>query len=153
VAGRAFDERDGASAPRVFVINQAMATGLFGEESPIGRRLARAGSAAAESGEIVGVVADVISVLPDPRPVTFQLYQPMAQEASAYGEISVRTAGMAPATVVSAVRSFMTDLDGDLPVQNLKTADATVDRANYQLGVLRDILLSFVVVGLFLAAL
>jgi hypothetical protein len=85
------------------VINQAMATGLFGGESPIGRRLRRAGDDG-PSGEIVGVVADVASVLPDPRPVTSSCTSPMAQEPRAMSEIAVRTAGVPPATVVDAIR-------------------------------------------------
>jgi ABC-type lipoprotein release transport system permease subunit len=47
----------------------------------------------------------------------------------------------------------MNQLDGDLPVQKLQTADATIDRANYQLGVLRDILTWFALLGLGLASL
>jgi ABC-type lipoprotein release transport system permease subunit len=129
-----------------------MAAGLFGGESPIGRRLARPG-AEGESGEIVGVVADVVSVLPDPRPVVFQVYRPMAQQPRSVSEIAVRTAGVAPATVVDAVRREMNRLDGDLPVQRLQTADATIERANYQLGVLRDLLSWFAILGLGLASL
>ena len=36
--------------------------GLFGDESPIGRRIAQAGGKTLEWGEIVGVVGDVQSV-------------------------------------------------------------------------------------------
>jgi putative ABC transport system permease protein len=47
----------------------------------------------------------------------------------------------------------MTGLDPDLPVRELKPADATVERANYQTAVLRDILTSFALLGLGLASL
>jgi len=47
----------------------------------------------------------------------------------------------------------MTELDPDLPVSDLQEADARIDRANYQLGVLRDMLASFAVLGLGLASL
>jgi predicted permease len=153
LAGRAFNERDTAASPKVFIISQAMANGLFGHENPIGRRLAQAGSPNLQWGEIIGLAADVKSVMPDPGPVTFQLYQPMAQEAQGYNEIAVRTNGGAPSTLVESIRNVMTELDPDLPVRQLQTADATVERANYQTAVLRDMLTSFAVLGLGLASL
>ena len=65
----------------------------------------------------------------------------------------MRTIGVAPASLVASIRSVMTSLDPDLPVRRLQPADATIYRANYQLGVLRDMLTSFAVLGLSLAAL
>ena len=153
VAGRAFDDRDVLSAAKVFIISETMARGLFAGENPIGRRLARAGAGTLQWGEIVGVAADVKSVLPDAARVTYQLYQPMAQEPRALNEIAVHTAAIAPSTLVAAIRATMTDLDPDLPVRGLQSADATIHRANYQLGVLRDMLTGFAVLGLGLAAL
>src|ERR1039457_3140525 len=80
LAGRAFNERDTLTSSKVFIISQAMATGLFGNDNPIGRRVAQTGIGNLQWGEIVGVAGDVKSVLPDPGPVPFQLYQPMAQD-------------------------------------------------------------------------
>jgi hypothetical protein len=154
LAGRAFTERDTATSQQVFIINQAMATGLFGHENPIGRRLAQIGNTNLQWGEVIGVAADVKSVLPDPGPVTFQLYQPMPQETRTYDEIAVRSAaGVAPFTLLESIRSTMTALDPDLPVRDLQTADATIERANYQTAVLRDLLTMFAVLGLGLASL
>ncbi|HEY2799085.1 MAG TPA: ABC transporter permease [Chthoniobacterales bacterium] len=153
IAGRAFTARDTTTSTKVFIINQAMAAGLFPGENPLGRRLAAVGGATASWGEIVGVAADVKSVLPDSGPVTFQLYQPMAQAPQAYDEIAVRTAGVAPATVIESIRGVMTGLDPDLPVRKLQTADATIERTNYQTAVLRDLLSGFAVLGLGLASL
>src|SRR5262249_17822684 len=59
LSGRVFDPGDTSASPRVFIINQAMARGLFGNQSPIGQRVAQAGGKTVEWGEIVGVVADV----------------------------------------------------------------------------------------------
>ncbi|MCU1381592.1 MAG: macB 2 [Acidobacteria bacterium] len=153
LSGRDFTERDRLSAPKVFIINQAMAKGLFGDDNAIGRRLVRVGVEGAPSGEIVGVAADVRSVMPDEKSVAYQLYQPMAQEPRARSEIEVQAAGVAPAALVAGIRSVMTNLDPDLPVRRLQSADATIERANYQLGVLRDMLSIFAVLGLGLAAL
>jgi ABC-type lipoprotein release transport system permease subunit len=54
---------------------------------------------------------------------------------------------------VQSIRDAMTQLDADLPVRQLQPADATIDRANYQTAMLRDILSSFAVLGLGLASL
>lgn len=153
LGGRTFDDRDNLGAPKVFVINQTMASALFGKENPLGRRLSRIGSKAAEWGEIVGVVADTKSVMPDKAAVTFQVYQPMAQDPRADSEIVVRATGIAPSALVDRVRSIMADLDPDLPVRRLQPADASIYRQNYQLRVLRDILASFAMLGLGLASL
>jgi ABC-type lipoprotein release transport system permease subunit len=141
------------TSPKVFIISQAMATGLFGSENPIGRRIAQSGMGTPQWGEIVGVAADVKSVTPDPGPVTFQLYQPMAQDPRPYNEIAVRTTTVAPSSLVAAIRNVMTQLDPDLPVRQLQAADLTIERANYQSAVLRDMLTSFAVLGLGLASL
>ncbi len=153
VSGRIFDERDTLASPRVFVINQAMAQGLFGGLSPLGRRIARAGGNAVEWGEIVGVVGDVQSVYPDRGTVTYQLYQPLAQEPRPFGEIAVRTAGVAPKTLVDGIRTTMAALDPDLPLRRLQPAEATIARANYQDGVFGSMLFFLAVLGLGLASL
>src|SRR6185436_3982117 len=103
-AGRAFNDADTLASPKVFIINEAMARGLFGSESPLGRRIARAGDKAAHWGEIVGVVADVQSIASDRLAVAYQLYQPLAQEPRRSSEIAVRTAGVAPSTVLEGIR-------------------------------------------------
>lgn len=153
LSGRAFNESDTANSTKVFIISQTTAKGLFGNEDPIGRRLAQVQGENVRSGEIVGIVRDVQSVIPDPSPVTFQVYQPMAQEPRAQNEIAVRTTGVAPLSLVESIRTTMTQLDPDLPVRKLQPADITITRANYQLGVLRDMLTAFAVLGLGLASL
>ena len=153
LAGRAFKETDTLAAPKVFIISQATATVLFGNDNPLGRRIAQTGTIPAQWGEIVGVAANVKSVLPDPGPVTLQVYQPMAQDPRPYNEIAIRTTGVPPAALVQSVKEVMTQLDPDLPVRQLQTADATIERANYQTALLRDILGSFALLGLGLASL
>ena len=153
LSGRAFTDRDDLTSPRVFIINDAMARALFPDESPLGKRIAQAGRPEVEWGEIVGVAADVQSVYPDRVPVTWQLYQPMAQEPRHHGEIAVRTAGATSSSVVEAIRATMATIDPDLPVRNLQPADITIARANHQLDVLGSMLSFLALLGLGLAAL
>ena len=151
--GRAFAATDTLTSPKVFIINEAMARGLFPGESPLGRRIARAGGKTVEWGEIVGVAGDVQSVFPDRVDVPYQVYQPVAQEPRAGSEIAVRTTGAAPSSLIDSIRTTMADLDPDLPVRELQSAETTIARANYQWQILGSMLSFLAVLGLGLASL
>lgn len=152
LSGRPFSASDTADSPRVFIINEAMARGLFGNENPIGRRIAEAGENP-EWGEILGIAGDVESVYPERSAVVYQLYQPMSQEPRRFNEIAVRSRGVAPARLVDGIRTTMMSIDPDLAVRRLLPAKETIARANYQLGVLRSILSALGLLGLGLASL
>ena len=153
LAGRTFNDHDTLTSAKVFIISQTTATALFGNENPIGHRLAQTGTGNPQWSEIVGIVADVKSVMTDPGPVTLQLYQPMSQDPRPYNEIAVRTSGAAPSGLVVPIRNVMTQLDPDLPVRQLQAADVTIERANAQTAILRDMLTCFAVLGVGLASL
>lgn len=155
VSGRPFLERDNASAPRVYLVGQSTARAWFGDRDPIGRRIAPLSSGGEPVwGEIVGLVADFETVDPDPNPVVHHVYQPMAQEPLRGFELAVRAApGVTPAALVDDIRAVFTALDADLPIRRLQPADQTIDRMLYQLGVLRDMLGAFGLLGLALASL
>ncbi|HEY2569382.1 MAG TPA: ABC transporter permease [Candidatus Udaeobacter sp.] len=152
LAGRSFDERDTATSPKVIIISQATARGLFGNDSALGKRLAQSGSDPVEWAEIVGIAADVKSISPAAPPVTFQVYEPITQHPVRYNEVLVRTTTSAPAGAVIDIRNAITALDLDLPVRDLQPADSAIDRANYQIAILRDILTLFALLGLALAS-
>jgi putative ABC transport system permease protein len=153
LAGRAFNEQDSSKSSKVFIISQSMAVALFGNENPIGHRLAQTGTGNSQWGEIVGVAADVKSVLPDPGPVTFQLYQPMTQDPPPYNQVAVRTTGVASSTLLLSIRNVIAELDADLPIRQLEPGDATIERANSQTAIMRDMLNAFALLGLGLASL
>lgn len=153
LSGRAFNEGDTSTSPKVFVINQAMATALFGQESPIGRRIAQAGGKTVEWGEVVGVVGDVEAVFASRTTGIYQVYLPMAQEPRPAIELAVRTTAVSPSTVVSGIRAAMADLDPDLPVRRLQPAARTIADVNYQDGVLASVLSALAALGLGLATL
>jgi putative ABC transport system permease protein len=151
--GRTFTEGDTLTSPKVYVINETMARGLFGGGSPLGRRIARAGGNTVEWGEIVGVVSDVQSVFPDQLLVPYQLYQPMAQEPRPANAVAVRTAGVAPSTQVDSIRATMAAIDPDLPVRELQPAEVAIAKANFQWQIVGTILSFLAVLGLGLASL
>ena len=77
----------------------------------------------------------------------------MAQDPRPYHQIAVRTTGVAPSTLLSSIRSIMTQLDADLPIRQLEPGDTTIERANSQTAILRDMLTAFALLGLGLASL
>jgi hypothetical protein len=119
----------------------------------VGRRIGPLGAGPAAFGEIVGVVSDVQSVAEQPVVVAYQVYRPMAQEPRRAIELAVRTAGGVPGSVVADVRTTIMSLDPDLPIRRLQSADANIERANYQLGVLGSVLSALATLGLGLATL
>jgi len=153
LSGRSFNESDTLTSPKVFIINEAMARGLFGGESPLGRRIAQAGGETRQWGEIVGVVGDVQSVFPDRVAVSYQLYLPMAQEPRPSNEIAVRTAGIAPSALADGIRTTVAALDPDLPVRQLQPAETTIARAKQYPVVISSLLSFLAALGLALASL
>jgi predicted permease len=152
VAGRSFDARDTATSPKVIIISENTARGLFGNESALGKRLVQTGTEPLEWAEIIGVAADVKSVSPEAPPVSFQIYEPMTEHPVGYNEILVRTVSSVPAGALDDIRNVITALDPDLPVRHLQSVDTAIDRANYQIAILRDILTLFALLGLCLAS-
>jgi len=104
VTGRAFDERDVRTAPRVVVANEAAVRLLVDSPEVLGQRIGDAGAPA--SLQIVGVVRDGRSGLK--RPAEPTLYLPRAQTNGA-GPISVllrvpRTETVSAAAVTEMIR-------------------------------------------------
>ena len=153
LSGRIFDERDTLDSPKVFIISQAMARGLFGSDSPLGGRIAHAGAKTVEWGEIVGVVADIQSVVPEEITVSYQLYQPLAQEPRRVNEIAVRAAGISPDALADSTRIALAELDPDLPVRRLQPGETTIAGAKRYAVIIGSLMGFLAVLGLALACL
>ena len=156
LAGRSFTDHDTPTSTKVYLMSQATARAWFGEADPIGRRIAQVSGTEPKKlnwGEVVGVVSDVESSMPELNPVPFQIYQAMAQEPRRQSEIAVRSTNDAPAAMADSIRDAMAALDPDLPVRQLQQADVAIERANYQSAVGRDIVSAMALLGLALASL
>ena len=153
LAGRAFDERDTGKSTKVFIVSELTARALFGSTNPIGQRLAQVEAGNPSWGEVVGVVADVEPAVSDRNLVPSQVYQPMTQDPRRQNEIAVRAIDVPAASVVESIRATIAELDPDLPVRKLMTADNAVERANYQVAIGRDMFAGMAMLGLALASL
>ena len=123
LAGRGFEPRDDADAPRVAVINAAAATELFGTDDAVGQQF---GFGQEERGEVevVGVVRDThYDDLRDAAPPT--VFRSAAQSPLRAATFAVRTAGP-PNALTPAVRESIRQIDPRLPIMNVTTQTAAI---------------------------
>jgi putative ABC transport system permease protein len=116
--GRSFTADDGPAAPRVAVINQAMARRVFGGEDPIGRRV-RFGSETAALTTIVGVIGDIRHSGLETAPVA-EAYIHYLQGPPVNPFLVLRTTGD-PTALVPAVRAQLQSVDKDIAAYDIRS--------------------------------
>jgi putative ABC transport system permease protein len=153
VEGRYFEPRDGAGAPDVVVVNQAMARMFWGNVSPIGRRVRP--SFSDPWCTVVGVVADVKNAGSD-RAARTELYLPYQQTQASKNRnsnsyIVVQVSGD-PIGLVNSVRREVTALDPALPLADVRSMDDVIGAARARPRFLMLLLTLFSAVSVTLAA-
>ncbi|HTS87665.1 MAG TPA: ABC transporter permease [Gemmatimonadales bacterium] len=135
-AGRLLNDHDGARAPRVAMINEAMARRYWPGEDPLGQRITlseealRVGPRGAismdwdgASREVVGVVEDVrhdgLSAEPSP-----EVYLPYRQ--SPWPAMTLTIAENGPANLAAAARQAIAEVDPQQPVGDVRQLDDLV---------------------------
>ena len=129
VAGRLIDERDGADAPPVVVINETMARVYFPNESPLGHRLWLL-SPQSPWRTIVGVVKDVHERGYE-LAMKAGVYLPYAQNLDTWAlpeYLVVRVKGD-PNDLAPAARRIIADADPQQPIASVESMDDILDRA------------------------
>ncbi|MEK6323110.1 MAG: ABC transporter permease [Acidobacteriota bacterium] len=120
--GRGLTERDGSNAPRVVVINEALARAYWPDEDPIGKRVAFDRTNNAPNWrEIVGVVRDVKHSALDASSKA-EMYIPFTQSPSFFMTMVVRTTGD-PLNLVAAARNEVLAVKADQPISNIHTME------------------------------
>jgi predicted permease len=120
LAGRTLRLEDDARGPKVVVVNQTFANKYFPDENPVGKRFTY-DSTKPDEVEIVGLAQDAkYARQRDEIPPT--AYSSWRQELRSMSgaTIEVRTAGD-PAAAVAAIRQAVAEVDGNLPLNNIKT--------------------------------
>jgi putative ABC transport system permease protein len=117
--GRHFTERDGDEAPRVAIINDAVASRYWPQEDPLGKHITI--DFEREARQIVGVVGNVRHLgLDQHEPL--QVYIPQSQIGGAAMYLVVRTTSD-PLNVVPSVRAAVEAVDSDQPVYDIQTME------------------------------
>lgn len=150
-AGREFNDADNAAAPKVVIVNQALAHRYWPNENPVGKHIAVGRMA---PSEVIGVAGNVKNsgLALDAQP---QIYMPFPQLPWGNMNVLVRTAND-PHGMVSAVRGQISAIDADQPVTNIQTISELMDGSLAQprfmmllLGVFSAVALVLAMVGIY----
>jgi putative ABC transport system permease protein len=155
IEGRTFEASDrNESAQKVMVINQAMAR-RFWQGSPIGRRVRPGFGNNPPWFTVIGVVDDTKNIGVD-KPAGTELYfllpQTLAFGISNRMSFVVRADSGSAASIASAIRSTVRDLDASVPIFQLTTMSDAVADSLVRPRFLSLLLGSFSVIALSLAA-
>ncbi len=131
--GRGFEVADRRGSPRVAVLSQSFAKTLFGDQDPIGRRIAPTGEVLKftpfndEWRTVVGVVGDTRDTGLDAGP-TPTVFQPFAQELILNGALVVRTSAD-PLALQPTIMRAIREVAPQQLIEQVATLEQVRDRA------------------------
>jgi putative ABC transport system permease protein len=128
LAGRGFTDADTADAPKVIIVNRALARRYWPNENAVGKHIL-IGRMPTPS-EIIGVAGDTKNsgLAEDTKPL---IYLPFQQLPWGNMNLIVRT-GSDPRGFISAIRAQVASLDPDQPVTAVQTVDELMDTSRAQ---------------------
>jgi putative ABC transport system permease protein len=149
--GRAFEDSDGAGAPPVALVNQALVRRYFPNENPIGKHVSM--SAKGPWLSIIGIVHDIksLNLADKSEPELYRDYRqfffaPFAQS------LVVRTQSADPAALAAALERQIRATDPDQPVVDVRAMPQLVSDSVAQPRFYSLLLAVFAVIALLLAA-
>ena len=151
--GREIDARDGMGAPHVAVISDLFARTVFPGQDPLGRHIRLGGRNRRHRDlEIVGVAATVRygGLKYDVPPVAYFALEQMEASDLDQATFALRTDGD-PLGVVSTTRQIVRDADARVPMTEIRTQAAEIDRSINQEIVLARLCSAFAVLALVIA--
>ena len=150
IRGRGFTADDRAGAPPVVVINETLATRMFGTEDPLGRELRLGPSSPVRRATVVGIVGDLrhqrLDVAPAPEVYIHYLQGPPVSPFLVF-----RTAGD-PARLAESIRAAIREVDPAIVLSNIRTMDDLRIATASQRVFLMALIVAFGVLALVLAA-
>jgi predicted permease len=144
--GRFFSDADEADAPRVIVINKAMADRYWPDEDAVGKRVRLWG----ETRTIAGIIGD-LKDSPGESRAKPGFFFPVSQQSQPGMVLVLRTQGD-PMNLVATVRNEIAALDQDLPLSGVKTLEQVASAAVARTRFTMLLLSVFAGVALLLAA-
>lgn len=150
--GREFTDHDGADAPGVAIVNEAVVRRYWPNDNPIGKHILL--GQRPQPMEVVGVFSDMKNVTlgDDASP---EVILPFPQLPWPLLNLSVRSAGD-PRSLISAILRQASEIDKDQPLTDVRTMDDVVGSATAQprltmllLGVFSATALILAMVGIY----
>lgn len=127
LSGRELAEADGATAPKVAVVSEAMVKRFFPGRNALGMHFAfGGGKGIAPNTEIVGIVKDVKQSDAD-SPLRPYVYIPYAQKPKIRRMAFYVRSERDPLLLTPAVQDVVRQMDANLPVFNVKTMQRVLD--------------------------
>ncbi|MFH1500003.1 MAG: ABC transporter permease [Verrucomicrobiota bacterium] len=149
--GREFAPGETSRSGAVAIVNRRVVDGLYGGESPVGRRLQIvAGNAAPMPATVIGV-APAIGLGGVHDLDTDAVYLPLAQHPQPTMTVAMRTFGD-PGALAPALRDVVTVLDPDLPVYALQDMTRALHLTTWFYGVFGTVFMVFGGVALVMVA-
>jgi predicted permease len=126
LAGRGLNEADDAGAPKVMVINEAMARRYWHDESPVGATVELGN----DEWTIVGIVGNVMhaGLSVEVEPMAFL---PQSQHQTFELSFVARTS-LEPSQLLPQLRQAVWSVDPNVPVTRMKTMEALVNESGSQ---------------------
>jgi putative ABC transport system permease protein len=150
--GRFFSAEDGPSAPRVAIVNDAMARRLWPRNNPIGKRFKfGAWNSAAPSFTVVGVVGNMRRQGLENEPIP-QVFEPLAQNSSRHETILVRTSSDRPLTIAESVKAAVHRVARQVPLYHITTLENRLGPFLIERRFETSLLIAFSTIALLLAA-
>ena len=150
--GRFFSRADGADAPLVAIINDAMARQIWPGRDPVGRRF-KLGSEDPKNPwfTVVGVVGDMRRQGLEKEPMP-QMFQPLAQNPPRHAILLVRTSAADPLSIAGAVRPAISAVEKFAPVYGTTTLESQLNALLAERRFQTSLLIGFSVTALLIAA-
>jgi len=149
--GRVFTERDNASGPRVVLVNQEFVHRHLQNQEPLGKQIRLDVSGAnPEWSEIVGVVGNTKSYSESTREEP-QVYEAMFQRPIPSFSLML-LASSDPNDLAGAMRNAVAQVDAELPLINMMSMPAVIERQANGDPLFLRLLGSFALLALILAA-
>lgn len=148
--GRTFTDHDDAQAPKVAVVNEALARRLWPAEDPIGKQFPPPRG----NMTVVGVVGNTrhegLS-----QETEAEFYVPYLQSPCDSMQLAVRTAGD-PDSIISSVRAQVREIDPGQPLYHVETLEQTLSESlaprrfnMLLLGIFATIALTLAMIGIY----
>jgi putative ABC transport system permease protein len=151
VMGRDFTWADRGESPLVAIVNETLVARYLGGENPLGKRLnVFLGPPARRGYEIVGIVGDIKLAALDGevRPTVYIAHRQFTIPVMTFVARTERN----PELLVPAVSAAVHGIDPELPLADVRTMDAVVDRTLARPRIVAVLLTVFAVMALALAA-
>ncbi|MPY87031.1 MAG: FtsX-like permease family protein [Luteitalea sp.] len=150
--GRFFSVADGPDAPRVAIINEAMARRVWPGRDPVGKRFTLApGNSDSPWFTVVGVVGDMRrqGLESDPIP---QMFEPLAQNPSGTAILLVRTSVEDPLKMVGTLQAAIRRVEKHVPLYQVTTLEHRLGASLMPRRFQTSLVVGFSAVALLMAA-